>query len=287
MAGAVSSSVTAEDEAALGAVLDHVQRAHGVDFRGYRASTVLRRVRNRMIAVSEPSITRYLERLRRDAGETSALVGGITIKVSRFFRNAQTFEVLRRELRARVLGERGTARPLRIWSAGAGRGEEPYSLAALLEEIEAPAGASVLATDVDPEALGALTSGHYPEAALSELAPGAADRHLRRVEDPGGEAYEIRPHLRRRVRCAIHDLTAAASPPVGGPFHLVSCRNVLIYLRVHVQERVQRLLRDAIAPGGILCLGEAEWLVPAVAADFSVVDRRARVFERRPAGSVP
>jgi chemotaxis methyl-accepting protein methylase len=262
----------------LDAVLAHVRRARGVDFSGYRPATVLRRLRNRMIAVNEPTVAAYLARLARDEEESAALVSGVTLKVSRFFRCAHVFDALARELGARLA--RPPERALSIWSAGVGRGEEPYGLAALLDELRAPPAAGVLATDVDPRALSAVVLGRYPAAALVEVPLARRARHLRPVQGAHGACWEVRPSLRRRVRCARHDLTAGEAPP-GGPFDVVTCRNVLIYLRPEVQGRVQRLLRDATAPGGLLCLGEAEWLAPEVAADFEIVDRRAHLFARR------
>jgi chemotaxis methyl-accepting protein methylase len=269
--------IVPEEGAALDAVLAHVRRAHGVDFTGYRPATVLRRLRNRMIAVNEPSVAAYLSRLARDEDESAALVSGVTLKVSRFFRCAHVFDALARELERRLA--RRPSRALAIWSAGVGRGEEPYGLAALLDELGAAPAAGVLATDVDPRALTAVVLGRYPAAALVEVPAARRARHLRAV-GARGACWEVRPSLRRRVRCARHDLTAGEAPP-GGPFDLVSCRNVLIYLRPEVQGRVQRLLRDATAPGGLLCLGEAEWLAPEVAPDFEIVDRRAHLFARR------
>src|SRR5512141_1348100 len=143
----------AEDLAWLGQVLDLVRERKGLDFGGYRAATLLRRARNRLIAANVRSLPEYLERLRDDPAEADALVERLTVKVSRFYRDAATFDALRAALAARLAG--GPGRPLEAWSAGCGQGEEPYSLAILLAGLgQAPSGApDVLATDIDPAAL--------------------------------------------------------------------------------------------------------------------------------------
>src|SRR5690606_26661920 len=75
-----------------------------------------------------------------------------------------------------------------------------------------------------------------------------------------------------------HDLAMADAPPEGARFDLICCRNVLIYFQRQHQEHIQRLLRDSLVPGGYLCLGEAESLVPAVEAAFDVIDHKSRLF---------
>ena len=95
----------------------------------------------------------------------------------------------------------------------------------------------------------------------------------------GPGAVTVREHLRRRVRFGRHDLDAAAGPPDGAPFHLVCCRNVVIYFQPALQRRALRLLAESLLPGGVLCLGEAEW-EGELAGMLEPVDRRRKLYRR-------
>lgn len=264
----------------LARILAAARARMGVDFHGYRRSTLERRVQSRMATVSAATYGEYLRRLEREPGEADLLCEWLTIKVSRFFRNAQTYrrleQILREQRAALAPGER-----LRIWSAGCGRGEEPYSLAMLLCGLPGPAPAgAVCATDVDASALAAARAGCFPPEALEELGEDLRSRHL--VASP----HPRRPHrvaepVASLVTFLLHDLTASDGPPWGGGFHLVCCRNVLIYLTPAAQRRVLELLVGSLAPGGHVCFGRAEmpphWLLRRLAA----VDDAARIFRAR------
>jgi chemotaxis methyl-accepting protein methylase len=91
---------------------------------------------------------------------------------------------------------------------------------------------------------------------------------------------------RGRVAFQRHDLVTSRTPPGPGRFDLVCCRNVLIYLKPPAQLRVEALLASSLLAGGLLCLGEAEWLLPAVAVAFEVVDAGARLFRLREPAAV-
>ncbi|MCO5171050.1 MAG: chemotaxis protein CheR [Planctomycetes bacterium] len=263
-----------EELSSLQELLGLLRELRGVDFGGYRVATLARRVRNRMIAANLQSLDAYLGRLRDDPAEPDALIERLTIKVSRFFRGAGAFEAVARALEARRQALPG--RRLAVWSAGCGQGEEPYSLAMLLDGLQPPGDApDVTATDLDPAALAAAAAATYRDAALEELPAALRAQHLVRRDG----RWEVAPALRRRVRLLRDDLTVAAPPP--GAFDLVACRNTLIYFQPALQERVLERLAGALVPGGLLWLGEAEWLAGAVASRFGVVDRRARLFEAR------
>jgi len=259
----------------LARILGALRDWRGVDFGGYRTSTVLRRVRNRMISARTRSMPEYLDRLVRDPHEADALLERLTIKVSRFFRDATTFEALRGALRS--LGSGGRAPE--VWSAGCGHGEEAYSLAVLLASQGARGARQIVATDVDPAALAAAARGSYALAALAEVPAALRERYF--VADHAAGTCRVVPGLRTFLELRAHDLAGSSVAPDGRRFDLVCCRNVLIYLGPRLQLEVERLLVESLAPGGLLCLGEAEWPLPEIAARLEVVDRRARLFRAR------
>lgn len=264
----------ADDHEQLMRILEAVRRRHGLDFRGYRLGTLVRRVRNRMITIQAASLAAYAGRIEDDPEEAGRLIERLTIKVSRFFRNPGTFDAIHGALLEKCAAP--LRAPLAVWSAGCGQGEEAYSLAVLLAEIGLPASrGTVLGTDIDPVALAAAERAAYPATALADVRPALRERYFVPAADG---THAVTPDIRRRVRLALHDLASAGSPPAGGPFDLICCRNVLIYFQPRLQERVMRLLLSSLAPGGLLCLGEAEWLATSLAAGVEVLEPRARLF---------
>jgi chemotaxis methyl-accepting protein methylase len=275
------SDPQADDLALLRRMLSLVRERRGLDFGSYRVATMLRRVRNRMIAANVRTLPEYLRRLESDPAEADALLERLTIKVSRFFRDPAVFAALREFLPRRRAERAG--QPLRLWSAGCGQGEEPYSLAILLAEQGPLAAADrVLATDIDPGALAFAERGAYPAAALEDVPEPLRAYYFEPEQAPAREPrWMAGAALRDHVDFRGHDLASDAPAPDGGGFDLVCCRNVLIYLQPPLQERVEQRLARSLSKGGLLCLGEAEWLLPAVAARFDVIDRKSRLFRLR------
>jgi chemotaxis methyl-accepting protein methylase len=269
------------DTDALRAVLDVLRERDALDLSGYRAATLARRVQNRLIAAGDASVAEYLERLRADPGETARLLDRLTIKVSRFHRNREAVEAVSDALAAELVR---AARRLRIWSAGCGRGEEPYTLAIVLAELGQPGDGppAIVATDVDRGALAVARAGAYGENALEEVPP-AIRRRWFAVEGPAhSPRWRVAEELRRRVGFEPHDLAGVARQPSGGPFDLVVCRNTLIYFEPPLQRRALALLCSSLAPGGLLWLGEAEWPPEPLAGRLHALDRRARLFRLLP-----
>jgi chemotaxis methyl-accepting protein methylase len=255
-------------DAALPQIAACVRARTRVDLGVYRRPMLDRRIRTRMMSVGTPSVASYLQHLRDDAAEAELLLQRITIKVSRFYRNAAAFGALRTALARLPSGTRVT-----LWSAGCGRGEEAWTLAMLVADANLTG--SILATDLDGAALAAARRGRYPGGALAELPDDLRRRYLRPVDD--GAAYEVAPELRDLVRFRVDDLTVDA-PAVGVGYDVVCCRNVSIYFVPDVQRRVLRRLAAALREGGLLLLGESEWPLDAPGRGLRPVRPRERLF---------
>ena len=247
-------------------ILQLVRERCGVDLGAYRAQTLERRVRHRMLALGLAHVEDYESVLAR-GDEAERLLERVTIKVSRFYRNAATFDAVRDVLPA--LGAREGA--LSVWSAGCGRGEEAWTLAMLLDASALPG--EVLATDLDEEALATATAGVYPVAALGELPARLRDRYLA----PEGRHFRVIPRLRERVRFERLDLSRERP---AGTFHLVACRNLLIYWARDAQEAILRRIIESTVPGACVVLGESEWPVGDTASWLIEAAPGLRVFER-------
>ncbi|HYF26684.1 MAG TPA: protein-glutamate O-methyltransferase CheR [Baekduia sp.] len=179
-----------------------------------------------------------------------AIVDGVTLQETSWFRDPVVFEALATEVLPALED------PVRVWSAGCADGQEAYSAAMLLEE----AGRRdflVLGTDVSARALAQARDGIYGERRLRGLSPERLARHF---EPAGDGRLRIRDALRARVRFEAHNVASAALPPAASGVRLVLCRNVLIYVDRHAVTAFLDRLHDALAPGALLVVGAAESL---------------------------
>jgi chemotaxis protein methyltransferase CheR len=182
------------------------------------------------------------------------LIGLVTTNFTGFFRHPGHFDVAA-EHALRVVHRRGQ---VRLWSAAAATGEEPYSIAMALIEIfrrdDPPA--TVLATDIDADALAVAARGEYGERALKAVEPGRRGRYF-------GEATAgrrcIRPAVRRVVEFRALNL-ADVIWPCEAPFDVIFCRNVLMYLGASHRYAVVERLASLLEPGGLLILDPTEHL---------------------------
>jgi chemotaxis methyl-accepting protein methylase len=266
-----AAGIPAIDDPAFGEILQLLRERTGTDFASYRLPTVARRTVNRMISVGAQTYADYLAFLRQREGEAARLLEHVTIKVSRFYRHAPTFDALRREVLPE-LARRANDRPLAVWSVGCGCGEEPYTLAMLFAETSMKC--IIQATDIDPGALQRAAHGYYAEAALIELPKDLRDRYLVRSDG----FYQVIPSLREQVRFSHHDILSSRPAPGDGAFDFVCFRNVLIYLGHEVQDLALHAVRRAVRDKGYLCLGEAEWPSADSATTLRPLAHETRIF---------
>jgi chemotaxis protein methyltransferase CheR len=195
---------------------------------------------------------------RELADEWASLIPLITIKESYFFRAPQQFDVIRRGILPALVKVRAGSRQLHIWSAACARGEEPSTLAMLLAEEPALAGWdwTIVATDVDEEALAGARIGLYGERAVSQVPPEQLERWFSRR----GKLYELDVNLRSRIVYQSVNLAHAPFVLPHEQFDLVLMRNVLIYFRRPLQRWVISQVARVLTPEGYLFLGASETL---------------------------
>jgi chemotaxis protein methyltransferase CheR len=183
------------------------------------------------------------------------LIGLVTTNFTGFFRHPRHFDAAA-EQAVRAVRHRGQAR---LWSTAAATGEEPYSLAMALIEVfhrEDPP-ATILASDIDADTLAAAAQGDYGERALRALEPGRQARFFGEATAAGRRC--IRPAVRRLVEFRTLNL-ADVIWPVNGPFDVIFCRNVLMYLEACHRYAVVERLAALLAPDGLLILDPTEHL---------------------------
>ena len=226
------------------AVLTHA----GLDAGVYRAAPLRRRVAACLRAVRAPSETAALVRLERDRTLHPTALNTLLIGVSSFFRDSDVFTALETSV-VPALSERPG--PLRVLSLGCSFGVEVYSLAMLLAEAGLLERAEILGVDCRADAIAAARSGLVDERALSDLPMALRARYFDRAE-PGWRLVE---GVRARITWRVDDITKRLP---GGPWDLVSCRNVLMYFQAEVAAALCRRIVGTLSPRGVLVLGKAE-----------------------------
>ncbi len=264
-------------EPAFEALLDEIAKTHGFRCDAYKEGCIRRRIGVRMRARGVHSYDAYAALLKRDPDESRRLVDALTIHVSRFYRNPETWDAMAATVLPELWRTRGGA--LRCWSAGCAAGEEPYTLAMLLLEqarrAHAPPPDGIVdATDYDGVSLEHAAQASYPRGAIKDLPP-----HLTRRYFDGRDPVVLVPEVKRLLRLARHDLTHE-SPPAP-PYDLVLCRNVVIYFDTRTQERIALRLADALAPGGYLVLGKVETIRGEARSRLVLENPRERIYRRR------
>jgi chemotaxis protein methyltransferase CheR len=273
--------VTAEqDERAFKALTQQISRARGFSCEAYKDKCLRRRIAVRMRARGVHTFTDYARLLEQDGHEYDLLLDALTINVTKFYRNAETWNALARE-HLPTLWREGRGR-LRAWSAGCASGEEPYTLAVVIAEaaravgtLPPLTGARVDATDVDRASLEKTRAAVWPETAFTEMPPALVRRYF---TDPAPRRPA--PELAGVVRVLKHDMIREGPPDP--PYDLIVCRNVVIYFDRPTQERLFTRFAEALRPGGLLVLGKVETLFGAVRDRLEMLDPRERIYRRPP-----
>ncbi|HEX9276046.1 MAG TPA: chemotaxis protein CheB, partial [Casimicrobiaceae bacterium] len=265
------------EEASLRNILKLLRASFGVDFSGYRDTTVRRRIMRRMVLHIKEDLADYAQHLEKDGSELEALYQDILINVTSFFREPETFEALKNSVFPQILQNKPADAPIRIWVPGCSTGQEAYSLVmALLEFLEdkpGRPGIQMFATDLSEPLLQRARDGVYPENIEAEVTP----ERLRRFFTRQDNQYRVSKAIREM--CLFAKQNVAADPPFSR-VDLISCRNLLIYLAPALQKRVIPTFHYALNPNGFLLLGASE-TIGAFSDLFAPVDREHRIYCRK------
>jgi len=248
----------------LKSIIDYLKTNRGVDFSGHRPSMVGRHVRQRLAALKCKNYNEYFRLIQENDSELDSLIDVLTINVSRFFRNALTFEYFTDKVLPVIVHRKADAgdRSLRIWSTACSTGEEPYSVAIIVNEFlkkeNIDLTLNIFATDIDDRAIESAKRGIYPLESVENI----KYRLLRRYFIADGEFFKLGSRIKDLVMFTHYDILDerryVPSESVFGNFDIVLCRNLLIYFNIASQERIFGKLHHALADDGCLILGEAE-----------------------------
>lgn len=262
-------------------LLEYIKRNRGFDFRGYKRTSLSRRIKRRMQALGVESYSEYLDYLEVHPDEFVELFNTILINVTGFFRDAEAWEYIASEIIPTIITNKHLSQPIRVWSAGCASGEETYTIAMLLAEAlgmgQYTTRVKVFATDVDAEALDYARHANYSPREIQPIPTELLEKYFERA----GGRYVVQKELRRGVIFGRHDLVQDA--PISRIDMLV-CRNTLMYFNSETQARILDRFHFALQDRGFLFLGKAEMLFTRNHS-FTPLDLRRRVFTKVPNGN--
>jgi two-component system, chemotaxis family, CheB/CheR fusion protein len=249
-----------------------------VDFIDYKIATIRRRILRRMNINQIDDLAGYVKLLHRNPQEIEALYRDVLINVTSFFRNPEVFESLREVVYPKLLADRSSSEPIRIWVPGCSTGEETYShaisMVEMLSEMRLELPAQIFGTDLSENAIQHARSGIYKENIAAEV----SEIRLRRFFHKVNGNYQIAKSI--RDMCVFARQNVFNDPPFSR-MDLISCRNVLIYLSPVLQKKVIPIFHYALKPAGFLLVGNTEGLLGSGAEIFDLVDRRSKIYQKK------
>ena len=273
----ISTDELEEIERAL--LVEGVARVYGYDFTEYAEASLKRRMTHWLGNSGFASFGQALPQVLRNPAVFEGLLRGITVNVSAMFRDPVVFKAIREQVTPHLK----TYPFVKIWHAGCASGESAYSMAILLEEEGLKGHFRIYATDIDPEVLGKAQQGIFP---LKDMA-----QFTHNYQKSGGRSafsdyyvagYDhamLTPTLREHMVFASHNL---AGDGAFGEMQMVLCRNVLIYFKERLKDRVLNLFHSCLADGGFLCLGTKETLEGrTIAPHYQEIAPGTRIYRKR------
>ncbi|MFT8320612.1 MAG: protein-glutamate O-methyltransferase CheR [Bacillus sp. (in: firmicutes)] len=238
-------------------LLEGIYRLSGFDFRQYNKSSISRRVYYRMKMDSIPTISRMIEKIIHEETFLEQILNDFSINVTEMFRNPSFFKAFREE----VIPQLRDYQEIRIWHAGCATGEEVFSMAILLEEEGLIDKTVIYATDMNEHVLQKANQGAFP---LNKMQAYTKNYMLAGGTNAFSEYYKTDDHyayfhssLLKNIIFAQHNLVTDQS---FNEFHVIICRNVLIYFSPALQSQVHQLFYESLSQKGFLGLGDKETL---------------------------
>lgn len=263
-------------DAEFSAIIERLRKLRQFDLGQYKDRCVRRRIAKRLRACNVADFSSYLKRLDIDQYELDTLLATISIHVSQFFRNPDTFRIIEQKILPSLIRQARTAgrSKLTLWSAGCATGEEPYSLALMVDDLSADdLDIQVLATDISEPVLETARTGHFDVSRMKEV-PSAVRNKYFRTE---GHRYLLVEPVKNLVAFRQHNLMTDSDYPAAD---LILCRNVLIYFSRSEQEKILLRFATALPPGGALILGRSETIPGGIRHYFKSEFPVERIYRR-------
>lgn len=247
----------------------------GHDFSVYKESTMFRRIGKRANFHQIDNIGEYVNYIKRKPEEIDILFQELLINVTSFFRDPDSFNILRSKAFPELMGVKNEGATIRIWVPGCSSGEEVYSLAMILRESMEAVGkyfeVQMFGTDIDEVAINTARKGVYPKDIEADVGHNRLKKFFIKKDDK----YQIKNEIREMAVFAVHNILK--DPPFA-KLDMISCRNLLIYLKSDAQKSLLSIFNYALNTDGILFLGPSESIGDSMEY-FQVIDKKWKIFK--------
>jgi two-component system CheB/CheR fusion protein len=260
----------------LPAIINQLRERFNLDFSSYKPATVCRRLDRRIALRNCASLQDYSRLAASEPSELDTLYSDLLIGVTRFFRDTEAWESLRKQVVVPLIQSSVQESEVRVWVAACATGEEAYTIAILFAEVVATLGVQrtvkIFATDVHAHSLQTASEGFYEESAIQDVSPERRERFFTRQ----GRGYRIHRDIRKMLVFSAHNVLK--DPPFT-KMDLVSCRNALIYFLPAAQGKALSSFHFALNVRGTLLLGPSESPGP-IAEEFETIDRQWKIYRK-------
>jgi two-component system CheB/CheR fusion protein len=271
-------AATSQTEGGMTRILMLLRSLTGHDFSSYKESTISRRIERRMLQNDITNTETYARYLQERPGEARALFKDLLINVTSFFRDPEAFSVLEEKILPQLSTDKPEGSVFRVWVVGCATGEEAYSIVIMLRELmdrhKKEFKIQIYATDLDDEALTIARSGFYPPNIAQDVTP----ERLRRFFIKEDAGFRVKKEIREMIVFAVQNVIK--DPPFT-KLDLLSCRNLLIYLKPELQEKLILAFHYALKPNGVLFLSPSE-TVGNHHELFKMFDRKWKLYRALP-----
>ncbi|MCR5283742.1 MAG: protein-glutamate O-methyltransferase CheR [Lachnospiraceae bacterium] len=223
-----------------------------IDLSAYKEKQMKRRIDTLITKNGIDGYQNYISLLRSDRDRFEEFVNYLTINVSEFYRNPEQWEYLDKEVIPDLIGKFG--RSLKIWSAACSTGDEPYSLVMALSRHLPLSNIRILATDIDKQVIAKAKVGLYNEKSVAAVPADLKAKYFTQV----GPSYQISDEIKKCVEFKEHNLLL---DPYPAGYHLIVCRNVLIYFTEEAKAEIFRKFAASLTAKGCLFIGSTEQII--------------------------
>jgi chemotaxis protein methyltransferase CheR len=258
-------------------LLEGIYSIYGFDFRNYLRSSLRRRIYHRLNLEGLPTITSLLEKVLHEPKFIDKLLNDFSIKVTEMFRDPSFFATFRNDV-IPVLRE---LPEIRIWHAGCATGEEVYSMAILLHEEGLLDKAKIYATDMNEHVIESAKEGKFPlkrmQSFTKNYLQAGGTKEFSSYYTTNHEHARFHSYIKENMMFAQHNLATDRS---FNEFHVILCRNVLIYFDSELQNHVHQLFFESLALEGFLALGNMESLLTPHKNKYMDFNAPERIFRK-------
>ncbi|QXE00277.1 protein-glutamate O-methyltransferase CheR [Terribacillus sp. DMT04] len=242
--------------------VEQIKGSTGIDLSQYKEAQMKRRLTTLREKKGFADFKTYFHAIRGDNSLMDEFLDRMTINVSEFYRNYQRWEVLEKRILPELLKRK---KPLKIWSAACSTGEEPYTLAILLDRYAKGTSYTIHATDLDQRVLETAQNGKYTDRALKEMPAAIKSAYFTQ----NGPIYQIKDELKQHIQFKQHNLLADAYET---NYDLIICRNVLIYFTEEAKANIYHKFSNSLANNGYLFVGSTEQIFNPSVYGMKAVD---------------